>query len=43
MESYKDNKGPADLTIRRVMAILGKTPSMDAVYNGMVTFWGYSI
>lgn len=40
MESYKDIKVPADLTIRRVMAILGKTLSMDAIYNGMVTFWG---
>lgn len=40
MESYKDNKVPEDLTIRRVMAILGKTLSLDAIYNGMVTFWG---
>lgn len=40
MESYKDNKVLADLTIRRVMVILGKTLSMDAIYNGMVTFLG---
>lgn len=40
MESHKDSKVPADLTIRRVMVILGKTMSVDSIYNRMVTFLG---